>query len=54
MASPSAIPILMDLIRDKKPMFVFLIETICDVAKCDEIKTRIGYDHIVSVGRVGV
>lgn len=40
-AFPWAIPTLSNIIRDKKPVFVFLIETICDVEKCDEIKKKL-------------
>lgn len=52
-ANPCAIHVLKDLVQDKRPDLIFLIETIYGAGKIYEIKTAIGYDKVIMVERRG-
>lgn len=53
MVNPCAIRSLLDLIRDYRPDFIFLSETIFDTEQMLAIKNTIGYDGSCIVGRSG-
>ena len=50
---PRTVQVLMDLVRNKKPCFAFLIETLCNKNKLEHIKMKIGFDGLLVVDRVG-
>lgn len=51
--NPRTVRALSDLIRDHKPIFVFLIETISFSNKIEELRIKFGFDHCFSVDRIG-
>lgn len=53
MAHPQAIPNLTDLVRERRPDFIFWIETLCDEIKILETKAILGYDYSFVVDRRG-
>lgn len=40
-------------VLEKKPIFIFLIETLYILNKIDEIKEKLGYDSFLSVDCIG-
>ncbi|KAL9440617.1 hypothetical protein AB3S75_019313 [Citrus x aurantiifolia] len=50
---PRTVQVLVDLVRNKRPCFVFLIETLCNKNRLEQIKTKIGFDGLLVVDRVG-
>lgn len=48
-----ALGTLQELIREKRPHFIFLVETISSVLQLDEIKVLLGYDGVFAVSNVG-
>ena len=44
---------LAELVRSKKPTFIFLIETLCSRNKLERLKIQLGYDGLFVVERVG-
>lgn len=53
LGNPRAVRALNDLLRDRKPTFVFLIETIYFANKIEELRVLFGFDQCFSVDRVG-
>ena len=41
------------VVRNKKPTFIFLIETLCSRNKLERIKIQLSYDGLFFVDRVG-
>lgn len=50
---PRTVRALSDLLRDHKPIFLFLIETISYSNKIEELRVKFGFDHCFSVDRMG-
>ena len=50
---PRIVQVLVDLVRTKKPCFVFLIETLCNKHRLEHIKMKIGFHGLLVVDRVG-
>lgn len=44
---------LTELVRRKKPSFIFLIETLFSKSKLESIKRQLGYDKLFVIERVG-
>ena len=44
---------LAELVRSRKPSFIFLIETLCSRSKLESIKVQLGYDGLFVVDRMG-
>lgn len=53
LGSPRTVRVLKDLVKNRKPSLVFLIETLSFANKVEEIKTRLRFDRCFSVDRVG-
>ncbi|KAF2297134.1 hypothetical protein GH714_017871 [Hevea brasiliensis] len=53
LGNPCALETLQEIIREKRPHFIFLVETISSSLKIDEIKNNLGYDGCVAVDNVG-
>lgn len=53
LGNPRALGTLQELIREKRPHFIFLVETISSVLQLDEIKVLLGYDGVFAVSNVG-
>lgn len=53
LGNPRAVSFLKEIVREKRPSFIFLIETLCYRNKIEEIKNLLGYDDFVSVDCVG-
>lgn len=52
LGQPRTVRILAELVRSKKPMFIFLIETLCSRNKLERLKIQLGYDGLFVVERV--
>ena len=53
LGQPRTIRMLAELVRSKKPIFIFLIETLCSRNKLERLKIQLGYDGLFVVERVG-
>ena len=53
LGNPRTIRALGDLLRDYKPIFLFLMETISYASRIEEIRVKFGFDHCFSVDRRG-
>lgn len=53
LGNPRAVLVLKDLVRSRRPDFIFLIETLVHSNKMEEIKIAIGYDGVFCVDREG-
>ncbi|XP_015384889.1 uncharacterized protein LOC107176616 [Citrus sinensis] len=50
---PRKVQVLMDLVRNKKPDFLFLMETLCSREKLESLKLNLGYVNLFTVNKVG-
>ncbi|XP_074347681.1 uncharacterized protein LOC141686552 [Apium graveolens] len=53
LGKPCTVRALGDLIRDHKPIFVFLSETISFANKIEDLRVKFGFDYCFAVDRVG-
>lgn len=53
LGKPRTVRALGDMLRDQKPIFLFLIETISVASKIEELRIKFGFDYCFSVDRVG-
>ena len=45
--------VLLDLVRSKKPDFIFLMETLCSREKLENLKFKLGFNNLFTVDKVG-
>ena len=50
---PRTVQVLIDLVRYKKPSFVFLMETLCHRTQLEHLKMKLGFENLFVVDRVG-
>lgn len=53
LGNPRTVHALSDLIRDHRPIFLFLIETISFSNKIEELRVKFGFDYSFSVDKIG-
>ncbi|XP_019167877.1 PREDICTED: uncharacterized protein LOC109163583 [Ipomoea nil] len=53
LGNPTAVRVLADLIRTKRPRVVFLIETFVDRNRMEQVRVKTGYDNVFTVDAVG-
>lgn len=53
LGNPRTIQILLDLVQIKKPMFVFLMETMVDLKRIDGIRAKLKYEGLFTVAGTG-
>ncbi|XP_031092171.1 uncharacterized protein LOC115996872 [Ipomoea triloba] len=53
LGNPTAVRVLADLVRAKRPRVVFLMETFVDKSRMEEVKVQIGYENMFVVDVVG-
>lgn len=53
LGNPRTVCVLHDLIKDRKPVFVFLSETISTSNKIESFRIKFGFDQCFSVDRIG-
>ena len=53
LGQPWTVCILAEVVRNKKPTFIFHMETLCSRNKLERIKIQLGYDGLFVVDRVG-
>lgn len=51
--NPRTVRALHDLLKDRNPNFLFLVETISFASKIETLRIRFGFDHYFAVDRVG-
>ena len=49
LANPCAIRVLKDLVQEKRPSLIFLIETLAKEERLEWVITQLGYDEIYTV-----
>lgn len=52
LGSPRTVRALRDLVKEVKPSFIFLMETISFASKIEDLRVKLGYDHCFAVDRV--
>ena len=50
---PRTVQVLLDLVRSKKPDFIFLMETLCSREKLEILKFKLGFNNLFTVDKVG-
>lgn len=51
--NPRTVRALNDLIRDRRPEVLFLIETISEKRRIEELRIKLGFSNCFSVDRIG-
>lgn len=51
--NPRAVQVLKDLVQQKKPIFIFLIETMTNKEKLERLRLNLQYEGMFSVDAVG-
>lgn len=46
---PCTVRVLKDMLRDVKPIFIFLIKTLSFASRLEEFRVRFGYDYCFAV-----
>ena len=50
---PRTVQVLLDLVRTKKPEFIFLMEILCSKETLENLKFKLGFGNLFNVDKVG-
>lgn len=53
LGEPHTVQMLVELVKCKKPNFLFLIKTMCNKTKLESLKVKLGYEGLFTVDPTG-